>query len=170
MTPLWSPADRQVRESHLHRFRDRRRTAHDVPGDSYFSAYPGVWRHGDYVEMTREGGLVVYGRSDTTLNPGGVRIGAAKIYRIVEGLPFVQDSVVASYRTGGDTRVALFVVLDRVVLDRDLDADAEDAIRSAIRTQATPRHVPAVIRRIRQVPVTRNGKKMEKAVSAILDG
>ena len=133
--------------------------------ETYFAAYPGVWRHGDYVERTREGGLVVYGRSDTTLNPGGVRIGAAEIYRIVEDLPFVQDSIVAGYRAGGEARIALFVVLDR-----DLDPDAEAAIRSAIRAQATPRHVPAVIRRIRQVPVTRNGKKVEKAVSAILDG
>ena len=108
---------------------------------------------------------MVYGRSDTTLNPGGVRIGTAEIYRIVERLPFVQDSIVAGYRAGGDTRVALFVVLDR-----DLDPDTEAAIRSAIRTQATPRHVPAMIRSIRQVPVTRNGKKVEKAVSAILDG
>ena len=139
------------------------------PGDrryreTYFDTYPDVWRHGDYVKATREEGFVIYGRSDTTLNPAGIRFGTAEIYRIVERLPFVQDSIVASYRRGGETLVALFVVLDR-----DLDAETAETIRSAIRAQATPRHVPALVQRLSQVPVTRNGKKVEKAVSAILD-
>ncbi len=139
------------------------------PGDTryrgtYFDTYPGVWRHGDYVEATPEQGFVIYGRSDTTLNPAGIRFGTAEIYRIVERLPFVQDSIVAGYRHEGETRVALFVVLDR-----PLDPETADAIRAAIRAQATPRHVPAVVLQISQVPVTRNGKKVEKAVSAILD-
>ena len=139
------------------------------PGDrryreTYFDTYPDVWRHGDYVKATPEQGFVIYGRSDTTLNPAGIRFGTAEIYRIVERLPFVQDSIVAGYRREGDTRVALFVVLDRA-----LDAETAETIRSAIRDQATPRHVPAIVRRISQVPVTRNGKKVEKAVSAILD-
>ena len=139
------------------------------PGDhryreTYFDTYPDVWRHGDYVKATPEQGFVIYGRSDTTLNPAGIRFGTAEIYRIVERLPFVQDSIVASYRREGDTRVALFVVLERT-----LDAETAETIRSAIRTQATPRHVPAIVRQISQVPVTRNGKKVEKAVSAILN-
>ena len=139
------------------------------PGDrryreTYFDTYPEVWRHGDYVKATPEQGFVIYGRSDTTLNPAGIRFGTAEIYRIVERLPFVQDSIVASYRREGDTRVALFVVLNRT-----LDAETAETIRSAIRTQATPRHLPAIVRQISQVPVTRNGKKVEKAVSAILD-
>ena len=139
------------------------------PGDAryretYFAAYPDVWRHGDYVAATPEQGFVIYGRSDTTLNPGGVRIGTAEIYRVVERLPFVRDSIVAGYRRDGEPRIALFVVLDR-----PLDRETAEAIRSAVRTHATPRHVPAVIHRISQVPVTRNGKKVEQAVSAILD-
>ncbi len=139
------------------------------PGDrryreTYFDTYPDVWRHGDYVKATPEEGFVIYGRSDTTLNPAGIRFGTAEIYRIVERLPFVQDSIVAGYRRGGETLVALFVVLDR-----DLDTETAETIRSAIRAQATPRHVPALVRRLSQVPVTRNGKKVEKAVSAILD-
>ncbi len=139
------------------------------PGDTryretYFDTYAEVWRHGDYVEATPERGFVIHGRSDTTLNPAGIRFGTAEIYRIVERLPFVQDSIVASYLREGETRVALFVVLDQA-----LDTETADAIRSAIRAQATPRHVPALVQRIGQVPVTRNGKKVENAVSAILD-
>ena len=107
---------------------------------------------------------MIHGRSDTTLNPSGIRFGTAEIYRIVERLPFVRDSIVASYKDRGETGVALFVVLDR-----PLDTETAAAIRSAIRAQATPRHVPAILQRISQVPVTRNGKKVEKAVSAILD-
>ena len=132
--------------------------------DTYFTDYPGAWRHGDYIAATPEQGFVIHGRSDTTLNPSGIRFGTAEIYRIVERLPFVQDSIVASYKDRGETGVALFVVLDR-----PLDADTAQAIRSAIRAQATPRHVPSILQRISQVPVTRNGKKVEKAVSAILD-
>ncbi len=132
--------------------------------ETYFDTYADVWRHGDYVEVTPERGFVIYGRSDTTLNPAGIRFGTAEIYRIVERLPFVQDSIVASYLREGETRVALFVVLDQA-----LDTETADAIRSAIRAQATPRHVPALVQRISQVPVTRNGKKVENAVSAILN-
>ncbi len=132
--------------------------------DTYFADYPGVWRHGDYVAATPEQGFVIHGRSDTTLNPSGIRFGTAEIYRIVERLPFVRDSIVASYKERGETGVALFVVLDR-----PLDTETAEAIRSAIRAQATPRHVPTILQRISQVPVTRNGKKVEKAVSAILD-
>ena len=132
--------------------------------ETYFADYPDVWRHGDYVAITPEQGFVIYGRSDTTLNPAGIRFGTAEIYRIVERLPFVRDSIVAGYQREGETRVALFVVLNGT-----LDAETAAAIRSAIRTQATPRHVPAILRQISQVPVTRNGKKVETAVSAILN-
>ncbi len=132
--------------------------------ETYFDTYPGVWRHGDYIEATSQQGFIIHGRSDTTLNPAGIRFGTAEIYRIVEQLPFVRDSIVAGYSRDGESRVALFVVLDRT-----LDPATVDAIRTAIRAQATPRHVPAIVRQISQVPVTRNGKKVEKAVSAILD-
>jgi len=135
--------------------------------ETYFVAYPGVWRHGDYVETTARAGFVVYGRSDATLNPGGVRIGTAEIYRIVENLAFVQDSIVASYRDNGEDRIALFVVLKG---DTALDSEKLGTIRSTIRQQATPRHVPSLIRQITEIPVTLNGKKVELAVSALLNG
>jgi acetoacetyl-CoA synthetase len=134
---------------------------------AYFDDFSGVWRHGDFVTLTDNGGVVVYGRSDATLNPGGVRIGTAEIYRIVEALPSVQDSIVVGHRSGGEERVVLFVVLRG---ERTLDEATQAEIRAAIREKASPRHVPAVIRQIREVPVTINGKKVELAVGALLRG
>jgi acetoacetyl-CoA synthetase len=134
---------------------------------AYFEHYPGVWRHGDFITISGTGGVIVSGRSDATLNPGGVRIGTAEIYRIVEDLPFVQDSIVVGHRAHGDERVVLFVVLRGTA---SLDAGLEKEIREAIRAKASPRHVPAVIRQIGEVPVTINGKKVELAVSALLRG
>ncbi len=135
--------------------------------DAYFRTYPGVWHHGDYITLNRRGGVVVFGRSDATLNPGGVRIGTAEIYRVVEELPFVQDSLVVGHQDDGDVRVVLFVVL---IPGTTLDAGLEAEIRAAIRRETTPRHVPALIREIREVPVTINGKKVEMAVGQILRG
>ena len=135
---------------------------------TYFADYPGVWRHGDFVTIhSATGGLTVFGRSDATLNPGGVRIGTAEIYRAVEALPEVLDSIVVGRKAGGDEEVALFVVLRPGLT---LDGALEQRLRDAIRTQATPRHVPKHIRQIPQVPVTINGKKVELAVAAILRG
>jgi acetoacetyl-CoA synthetase len=134
---------------------------------AYFEDFARVWRHGDFVTLTRHGGVIVYGRSDATLNPGGVRIGTAEIYRIVESLPFVQDSIVVGQRVEGEERVVLFVVLRG---ERLLDDATAAEIRQAVRDAASPRHVPAVIRQIREVPVTVNGKKVELAVSALLRG
>ncbi|MDH4248373.1 MAG: acetoacetate--CoA ligase, partial [Deltaproteobacteria bacterium] len=134
---------------------------------AYFTEYPGAWRHGDFIAITARGGVIVYGRSDATLNPGGVRIGTAEIYRIVEGLPFVRDSIVVGLNRGGDVQVVLFVVLAE---GRTLDAALEQELRAAIRAQATARHVPAIIRQIREVPTTINGKKVELAVAALLQG
>ncbi|MCH9044658.1 MAG: acetoacetate--CoA ligase [SAR324 cluster bacterium] len=134
---------------------------------AYFEDYPGVWRHGDFITITEQGGVIVHGRSDTTLNPGGVRIGTAEIYRIVETLPFVNDSIVVGHPIGGEPQVVLFVVLrDGLTLDGGL----EEEIRRAIRSQASPRHLPAVIRQIAEVPVTVNGKKVELAVAGLLRG
>ncbi|HUJ74955.1 MAG TPA: acetoacetate--CoA ligase, partial [bacterium] len=134
---------------------------------AYFEHYPGLWRHGDFVTFMPSGGVVVHGRSDATLNPGGVRIGTAEIYRAVEGLPDVVDSIVVGQKLGGDERIVLFVVL---APGRTLDAALEQRIREAIRNQNTSRHVPAVIRQIQEVPVTINGKKVELAVAALLRG
>ncbi len=141
---------------------------------AYFEHFPGVWRHGDFVTLTPAGGVTMQGRSDATLNPGGVRIGTAEIYRIVEDLPFVLDSIVVGYRTPeepAEDKVALFVVLrEGESLGEGQEGEIRTAIRTAIRATATARHVPAAIRQISEVPVTINGKKVELAVAATLRG
>ncbi|MCB9678888.1 MAG: acetoacetate--CoA ligase [Alphaproteobacteria bacterium] len=134
---------------------------------AYFAHYPGVWRHGDFVEITAHGGVIVYGRSDATLNPGGVRIGTAEIYRQVEAMDEVLDSLVIGQQWEDDTRVVLFVVLaDDLALDEAL----EKRIRTQIRTNTTPRHVPARILQVSQVPRTISGKKVELAVTSLVHG
>ncbi|MEZ4316540.1 MAG: acetoacetate--CoA ligase [Myxococcota bacterium] len=134
---------------------------------AYFEHYPGVWRHGDFVEITETGGVIVYGRSDATLNPGGVRIGTAEIYRQVEAMDEVADSLVIGQQWEDDTRVVLFVVLaDGLVLDDAL----EKRIRTQIRTNTTPRHVPARIVQVGAVPRTISGKKVELAVTRLVHG
>jgi acetoacetyl-CoA synthetase len=134
---------------------------------AYFERFPGVWHHGDYVEITPRGTAVVYGRSDATLNPGGVRIGTAEIYRPVETLPEVEDSLVVGQDVAGDVRVVLFVKLRP---DLRLDDALRDRIRRTIRERASPRHVPAVIAQVADIPYTRSGKKVELAVREVLHG
>ncbi|MBK9129240.1 MAG: acetoacetate--CoA ligase [Phycisphaerales bacterium] len=127
-----------------------------------------VWRHGDFIEITDTGGIVVYGRSDATLNPGGVRIGTAEIYRVVEGIPEIVDSIVVGKDTPDqDVEVCLFVVLRPGL---KLDAAFERRIRDAIASGATKRHVPRHIRQVRAVPYTINGKKVELAVRQAIHG
>jgi acetoacetyl-CoA synthetase len=134
---------------------------------AYFEHFPGVWRHGDYVEITSSGGVIAYGRSDATLNPGGVRIGTAEIYRPVEALPGIVDSIVVGKRTNGDVEVVLFVVLrEGLTLTQELAAK----IRDAISATATRRHVPKHIRQVRDIPRTISGKKVELAVTQMLHG
>ena len=134
---------------------------------AYFDHFPGVWRHGDFIRITEHGGVIVYGRSDATLNPGGVRIGTAEIYAPVEALPEVADSLVVGQSWNDDVRVVLFVVLREGCT---LDDALRRKIRQAIREQASPRHVPALILQIDEVPYTRNGKKVELAVRDVLEG
>ncbi len=127
-----------------------------------------VWRHGDYVELTPSGGVVVYGRSDATLNPGGVRIGTAEIYRQVEALPEVVDSLAVGRRAaGGDTDIILFVKLRAGVT---LDAALKERLRGAIRSGLTPRHLPKEIAQVQDIPYTRSGKKVELAVTNAIHG
>jgi acetoacetyl-CoA synthetase len=135
--------------------------------EAYFRDFPGVWRHGDYIEITPRGGVIVYGRSDATLNPGGVRIGTAEIYRQVEALDDVVDALVVGQQWEGDVRIVLFVVLRP---DRQLDEALVTTIKTLIRTNCTPRHVPAKILQVPDVPRTLNGKKVEIAVTKILHG
>ncbi|GBF33851.1 acetoacetyl-CoA synthetase [Desulfocucumis palustris] len=132
---------------------------------AYFEVYPNVWRHGDYIEITPGGGVIIYGRSDATLNPGGVRIGTAEIYRQVETLPEILDSLVVGQDWDNDVRVILFVKLAEGV---ELDDGLTGSIKKAIRENTTPRHVPAKIIRIKDIPYTINGKKVELAVRNII--
>ena len=135
--------------------------------EAYFAAHPGVWTHGDFIEIRPEGGVVIYGRSDTTLNPGGIRIGTAEIYRAIETMPEVVDSIAVGREAGGDTEVILFVVPAPGV---DVDADLIGRIKQTIRTQTSPRHVPRRVIQITDVPYTISGKKVEKAVRLALEG
>ncbi len=144
----------------------------DDPGDekyraAYFERFPGVWCHGDYVELTEHDGLIVYGRSDATLNPGGVRIGTAEIYRQVEDLDWVVESIVIGQEWEGDVRVVLFVILRQGLT---LDDDRIDAIKARIRTNCTPRHVPARIVQVADIPRTKNDKITELAVRDVVHG
>ncbi len=134
---------------------------------AYFDHYPGVWRHGDYIEVTDQGGVIVYGRSDATLNPGGVRIGTAEIYRQVEVMDEVLDSVVIGQNWDDDVRVVLFVVLRPGLV---LDDELKKKIKTQIRVNTTPRHMPAVIIQVDDIPRTISGKKVEMAVTKIIHG
>ena len=134
---------------------------------AYFASFPGVWAHGDYAEQTAHGGLVIHGRSDAVLNPGGVRIGSAEIYRQVEKVPQVLESIVIGQDWQGDVRVVLFVRLrDGVTLDDSL----REEICQAIRTNTTPRHVPAKILQVADIPRTFSGKIVELAVRNVIHG
>jgi len=134
---------------------------------AYFEAFPNVWTHGDYIEITEHGGIIIYGRSDATLNPGGVRIGTAEIYRQVEKLDEIIESIVIGQDWDNDVRVVLFVVLkDGVALTEAL----AQKIREQIRANCTPRHVPAVIVPVADIPRTKSGKITELAVRDIIHG
>ena len=134
---------------------------------AYFERFPNVWCHGDYVAFTEHGGMVIYGRSDATLNPGGVRIGTAEIYRQVETLEEIVESIVVGQDWQNDVRVVLFVVLrPGLTLDKDLIARIKDRIRA----NCTPRHVPSKIVQIADIPRTKSGKITELAVRDVIHG
>ena len=141
----------------------------DVDGSrfhrAYFSRFPGVWAQGDFAEITAQGGLLIYGRSDAVLNPGGVRIGTAEIYRQAESLPEVLECLAIGQRWQGDERIVLFVVLQDACA---LDTALEQRIRTVIQTNTTPRHVPAKIIQVQELPRTRSGKLAELAVRAVV--
>ena len=135
--------------------------------NAYFERFENVWHHGDFAEWTEHGGVIIHGRSDATLNPGGVRIGTAEIYRQVEQLEEVQESIVIGQDWEGDVRVILFVVLTGGLA---LDEALTDKIRQRIRTGASPRHVPARIVQVLDIPRTKSGKITELAVRDIVHG
>ncbi len=134
---------------------------------AYFERFDGVWAHGDFAELTDEGGMIIHGRSDAVLNPGGVRIGTAEIYRQVEKLDEVVESIAIGQNWDDDVRVILFVVLRD---GADLDAELEDRIRKVIRDNTTPRHVPAKIVQVPEIPRTISGKIVEIAVRSVVHG
>ena len=136
--------------------------------DSYFAIYPGVWRHGDWIEITRAGGAVIYGRSDSTINRGGVRMGTSEIYRSVLSLDDVLDALVIDLpREGTDGWMQLFVVLRA---GQELTDELIAAIRRRLREDCSPRHVPDEIVQITEVPRTLSGKLLEVPVKRILMG
>jgi acetoacetyl-CoA synthetase len=142
------------------------------PGDrkyrgAYFERFPNVWCHGDFAEWTRHGGMIIHGRSDATLNPGGVRIGTAEIYAQVEQIPDVVEAIAIGQDWDNDVRVVLFV---RLRAGTQLDDALRDAIRKKIRTGASPRHVPAKIVQVADIPRTKSGKITELAVRDVIHG
>ena len=141
------------------------------PGDkkylsAYFDVYPGVWRHGDFIEISEQGGVKIYGRSDATLNPGGVRIGTAEIYRRVNDFDEIEDSLVVGQKWKGDVRVLLFV---KMAEGHILDDTLQQRIKKNLREHASPRHVPAKILEVPDIPYTLNMKKVELAVKNIIE-
>jgi acetoacetyl-CoA synthetase len=136
--------------------------------DSYFDHYPGLWRHGDWVRITARGGAIIYGRSDATINRYGIRMGTAEIYRVVEDLPEVLDSMVVDLEyLGRESYMPLFIVLREGVM---LDATLEQRIRDKIRTQLSARHVPNDVFAVAEIPRTLTGKKMELPIKKLLLG
>ena len=136
--------------------------------DSYFDVYPGVWRHGDWIKITERGSCVIYGRSDATLNREGVRVGTSELYRVVEALPEIRESlVIDTGELGVDGELVLFVVLDE---GRDLDEALRARLNNEIRTQLSPRHVPNEIIPVPDIPKTLSGKRLEVPVKRILLG
>jgi acetoacetyl-CoA synthetase len=134
---------------------------------AYFERFDNVWCHGDFAEWTKHGGIIIHGRSDATLNPGGVRIGTAEIYNQVEQMPEIAEAICIGQNWDDDVRVVLFVrPAEGVTLDKEL----EQRIRARIRSGASPRHVPAKIVAVRDIPRTKSGKITELAVRDVVHG
>ncbi len=134
---------------------------------AYFDKYKNIWHHGDFAELTNKGGFVIYGRSDTTLNPGGVRIGTAEIYNVVEKLDEIKESIVIGQKWNNDIRIVLFVLLNK---GYKLTAEIKDKIKKKIKISASPRHVPNKIISVLDIPKTKNGKLVELAVKQSIEG
>ncbi len=134
---------------------------------AYFEKYSNIWHHGDFAKITNNGGFIIFGRSDTTLNPGGVRLGTAEIYSVVEKFEEIQESIVIGQSWKNDIRIILFVVLNS---GYNLNDKIKEKIKKAIRLDASPRHVPAKIISISEIPKTKNGKLVELAVKQSIEG
>jgi acetoacetyl-CoA synthetase len=132
---------------------------------AYFNRYKGIWTHGDYILINDNGGVIIYGRSDSTLNPGGVRIGTSEIYKVVDKISGIIDCVVVGKVIKGDEQIILFLKMNI-----DLDDNIEKEIKTKLRKQCSPRHIPYRIIRVDDIPYTLNGKKVEVAVKKIING
>tara|TARA_B100002051_G_scaffold55416_1_gene51047 strand:- start:625 stop:2556 length:1932 start_codon:yes stop_codon:yes gene_type:complete len=141
-------------------------TDNDKYKNAYFDKYPNIWKHGDYVSIYEDGSVEIFGRSDTTLNPGGVRIGTAEIYRVMDKFDDVDDSVVIGYKFESDELIILFVKISEKTLNQELIKD----IKYKIKHNCSPRHVPFKIIPVKDIPYTINGKKVEIAVKNIIEG
>ena len=135
--------------------------------ESYFDKYPGVWKHGDWIKIKPNGGAVIYGRSDAVINRGGVRMGTSELYRAVDKVEEVQDSLAVDVQKDGDEHISLFVVLKE---GAELDEDLKDRIKKSIGDTTSPRHVPDEVLSVPDVPYTLNGKKLEVPIKKILSG
>ena len=134
---------------------------------AYFSKFKNIWHHGDYAERKNNGSYIIYGRSDATLNPGGVRLGTAEIYSVVEKFKEIKESIVVGQSWDNDVRIILFTVLSK---NNKLDEKLISKLKTTIRYEASPRHVPAKIIAVNDIPRTKNGKIVEVAVKNIIDG
>ena len=134
---------------------------------AYFNKYKNIWHHGDYAEVKNSGGFVIYGRSDATLNPGGVRLGTSEIYSVIEKFKEIKESIVVGQKWDNDIRIVLFVVLNKKF---DLNEEFKKKLKTKIRFEASPRHVPSKIIKVNDIPRTKNGKIVELAVKNIIEG
>jgi acetoacetyl-CoA synthetase len=134
---------------------------------AYFSGFEGVWTHGDFSSVTENGGFLMFGRSDATLNSKGVRIGTAEIYRVVETFPEVKEAMAVSQDWENDSRVVLFLVMNE---KSTLDDDLRNRLKTALRNQASPKHVPDLILAAPELPRTKSNKLVELAVTDVING
>ena len=135
--------------------------------NAYFNKYPGVWHHGDFAEKTKSNSFVIYGRSDATLNPGGVRLGTAEIYNVLERFSEIEEGLAIGQNWKNDIRIILFLVLKKNI---KLSEKLKIEIKKSIRKYASPRHVPNKLIQIGDIPRTKNGKIVELAVKNIIEG
>ena len=140
---------------------------HQKYQNAYFNKFEKVWHHGDYIRISKNGSMKIYGRSDATLNPGGVRIGTSEIYRVIEKIDKISDSLVVGQSWKGDQRIILFLKMREGYI---LNKSVENMVKQMIKKTCSPRHVPAVVLETKEIPYTINGKKVEMAVKKIIEG
>ena len=134
--------------------------------NAYFSKYKNIWHHGDYAEITQNKGFIIYGRSDATLNSGGVRIGTSELYRVVENIENIDECLAAELLIKGDTKVILFV---KILNEKILDSNFKNLIKNQIRKMLSPKHLPSEIIKVIDIPKTKNGKIVEIIIKRILN-